>query len=301
MQDKNGFGGKVDTGKTWLSSQSIGIQLLIWNTLVSSFCLALLMATRLEPLVATIVISMGLPAVLIATKKVHFRRVRSMQLFLIESYFMFVAVLSMLAILAGTDQINRYVGYLFFIFFALQTGGFVVDQVKRRSALGIASTIGGASAIFLWGITVAGSSAVIDHAGRFQMWGENAPALIQAIYVVWVIRVLLEGRPLPKGQCEVPPKLTDLGAHLSSTAIALLSGQFFFARLLTASQLFLFDGVLQYTNRNFISSEFLMLDESAQKRFQMSYQRRISHALFAIMVVLVAMSWRESLARLGFI
>ena len=278
-------------GRALLASQNTCVQLLIWSALVGAFCLTLVIATRLAPLVATVVISTGLPAVLIATNKVHFEQPRGMQLLVIESYFMFVAVLSMLAIRAGQYEINRYVGYLFFIFFAVQTAGFIVDQIKKRSVFGIATTIAGSSAIFLWGITVAGSAAVIDDAGRFQMWGENAPVLIQAIYVVWAILVLLEGRTLPK--------LTDLGAHLTSIAIAVLSGQFFFVRLLTASQLFLFSGVIHYSNRNFISSDFLTLDEPGQERLRVIYRRRISPALFAIIVMLAALSCRQSAVRLG--
>ena len=265
-------------------------QMLLWLTAVTAYCLVLVATARAIPY-ATAAISLILPAALYAAQSVDFAWRRIRQLFLITSYFMLVATISIFAIMSGYDGINRYAGYLFFIYFGLQSLGFVLHEIKKRSVLGIVSTIGCGSAIVLWGVSLGGWGSIIDAEGRFQMWGENAPLLIQGIYFFWVIRVLLESRTLPK--------LTELSAHTASILIALLSGQFFFVRLLTASQLFLLDGIARYSSRDFVSPGFMAFDEVREARFRSIYRRYISPTFFAILAVLVLLAWWDSATQLG--
>ncbi|MTH95579.1 hypothetical protein [Roseibium sp. RKSG952] len=237
-------------------------------------------------------VSLVIPAGLMLNGSLRFRFPRLAQIFAIETGYMAVAATAVFAITIDSPSLNKISGYGFFCFCVLQTTGFMIDSIRKGSTLGAVSTVFSSIAMILWGAS-ASLHSVMASDGRFLMWGENAPPYIQAIYSLWAVQVIVEMRSLPK--------LTEASAHIVSVLVALFSGQFFFARLLTASQIILLDALLHYTDPAFLGKETLTVSETELARFRSFYRRFGAPLLFGLVTLLAGLSSYGSLQRLNII
>ncbi|MFC5045161.1 hypothetical protein ACFSTE_16605 [Aquimarina hainanensis] len=130
----------------------------------------------------------------------------------------------------------------FSVFFLLQIMGFIVSQIKKKTWTSIPASIALAISIILWNLS--GSGVLITANNEIQFWGGNAPKHLQLIYFLWLLNILLvEYRALL-------PKLTVVLAHIASFIVAYNSEEFFHARILTASHLFVLNCIFVYKNQH---------------------------------------------------
>jgi len=164
---------------------------------------------------------------------------RIVQLVWFESTYNLLAIVNQLALMAEAPDVARVLGYGFGGFFALQVYGFIAFEIGDRRYLGAVASACLGGLIFWWLATAAAPEGAIDAAGRFLMWGEEAPLAIRVAYAVWVVNALA---------CDLNDlHLRLILIHAASVAVALGSGEFFHARLLTASHLFVLDLAFQFT------------------------------------------------------
>lgn len=183
---------------------------------------------------------------------------RVIQLLLIESSFMFFSVLGKLFIRHHWQQANQLLGYGFVSLFVLQFSFFMLYQYKVKSTFGFIRT-----AMFLlllphW-FYHAPMVGTLGWDGGFLFTGVKAPTYIVAYYCFWVIGIpLVDSKTLPN--------FLTAALHFASVLVALFSGEFFHARLLTASHLFVLDYLFGYSSP--YNKTFGMLSEKWFDRYQ---------------------------------
>lgn len=168
--------------------------------------------------------------------RIHYR---ILQLILIESTFMLFVILGKMAIQHNNVSFNLLLGYGFRLLFFIQFVFFMLYQYKVKSYFGLIRT-----ALFLvllipW-FRHTDLASQMDNTGRFFFAGVQAPDYIITYYCCWVIGVpLVDSRTLPN--------FLTACLHFASVLVALISQEFFHARLLTASHLFILDYLLSYS------------------------------------------------------
>ena len=163
-----------------------------------------------------------------------------MQLIIIESLFMLFVILSKISIMNNYQKLHLLLGYGFRSLFVLQFLFFMLYQYTVKSYLGLIRTAMFLLLLIPWFSTV-GLQGDIDSIGRFYFSGTLAPDYIILYYCFWVIGVpLVDSKTLPN--------LITASLHFSSVIVALVSLEFFHARLLTASHLFILDYLLSYSS-----------------------------------------------------
>lgn len=185
-----------------------------------------------------IAIALGFPLLFAASGFFKDTDARILQLLWFESGYNALVILNKLALLYALPAAASAVGYAFAVFFLVQTLGFVRFELDERRPLGIVQSLTLAGLIGLWFFTSADPAGRIDADGRFLMWGEDAPLALQLAYVIWVTNALIGDLN------DVNFRLIVL--HGASVTVALASGEFFHARLLTAAHLFCLDLAFQY-------------------------------------------------------
>ena len=171
---------------------------------------------------------------------------RTGELIFIESGFNVLAVLTKTCVsyLGGVGNTTLY--WLFAFFFFFQTVGFVRSEVLNKKPLSLSvlrslSLFGGIIVQFWQFRANALSDAtanVVDAEGRFIVFGRDAPKTLAVHYVFWVTGVLFIDYQT------MLPHSGIQAVHLASVTVALFSGEFWHARLLTASHLFVLDAIL---------------------------------------------------------
>ncbi len=184
---------------------------------------------------------------------------RVLELLGIESIFLILAFITKIAINYHLNVLNNIMTYAILLWFALQVLGFFVWQIKRRSASGVLmSTLGGIM-IFLWFLSAHGQPNRLSANGNLLFWGVDAPLLLQLYYAVWFVHVVfIDSASLPN--------LRQASMQLASVIIALFSGAFFYARILTACNLFFLDAIFNITNKD-SSYKLAVFDENKMPGF----------------------------------
>ncbi len=130
--------------------------------------------------------------------------------------------------------------WAFAIFFMFQTGGFLMAEVKKKKFKCLPSSIAMGIGLTYWFVSSYGEKTLVTPDGEVQFWGSNAPMYLQVMYVFWVANVfLVEFR-------QYLPKATMYVAHAATMVIALSSNEFFHARVLTASHLFIISAMVPF-------------------------------------------------------
>ncbi len=159
------------------------------------------------------------------------------RLIILESIFNVICLFAKLAPLSEAGWSTVF-DWLFALFFVGQVGGFLISQIKKKAWSCIPSSLAMGVALVIW--FTQGSGTQISDQGGVHFWGGNAPEYLQLMYVFWVLNVLLV-------DCkQYLPKVTLLLVHVASVFIALGSDDFFHARILTASHLFVIGAVVMY-------------------------------------------------------
>lgn len=143
---------------------------------------------------------------------------------------------------------SRALDYGFCLFFFLQITGFIVTNVQKKAWSSIPISLALSIAIILWRFNASGVQ--ITDNNEIQFWGGNAPKYLQLIYLLWLLNILIvEHRSLL-------PKITVALVHIASFIVAYNSEEFFHARILTASHLFIINCVLIYKHQNWGGAYF---------------------------------------------
>ena len=160
------------------------------------------------------------------------------RLLVVESLFNAIALLAKVFLLLGISTDSSLLDNLFAGFFILQVLGFVVSQIRKRKFSLMPATAAMACGLTMWFLSGAGVHLTPD--GALQFWGGDAPIYLRWMYVFWVLGVLLIE------YASLLPKATIVLIHLASVAVAFNSGEFFHARILTASHFFVINFVFLF-------------------------------------------------------
>jgi len=175
-------------------------------------------------------------------------RVRLMAL---ESFFNLTCLLAKAFFLLGVTTASGLIDTLFAIFFVLQVLGFVSSQIRKKRFAMLPASLAMGVGLAVW--FSSGSGASLTPEGALQFWGGDAPIYLRWMYVFWVLGVLLiEYRQLL-------PKATILCAHVASVAVAFTSEEFFHARILTASHLFVINFMFLFEKKDWGGDRFVSL------------------------------------------
>lgn len=208
----------------------------------SIYCYGILHFARIhvaaEALVSVVFVALALPWF-----RLEGEWISRIRLMVIESLFNMIALLAKVFLLLGIATDSRLLDYLFAGFFVLQILGFVVAQVRKRKLSIMPATAAMAVGLTMWFLS--GSGVRLTPEGALQFWGGDAPVYLRWMYVFWVLGVLL----VEYGS--LLPKATILLTHLASVAVAFNSGEFFHARILTASHFFIINFVFLYEKKGF--------------------------------------------------
>ncbi|WP_440881694.1 hypothetical protein [Tenacibaculum sp. C7A-26P2] len=164
-----------------------------------------------------------------------------MRLIVLETYFNILCLITKLSPIEIPIW-SKTIDYCFCFFFFLQITGFITSQIKKKAWFSIPISLALSIAIILWRLN--GSGVRITNNNEIQFWGGNAPEFLQIIYLLWLLNILfVEHRSLL-------PKLTVAIVHIASFIIAYNSNEFFHARILTASHLFIINCVIIYKKQD---------------------------------------------------
>jgi len=188
---------------------------------------------------------------------------------MIESLYLVFALIGTVALHRGMPTLDHAMSTALFCWFFLQALGFYVRLYLLRDLLGVVISTLLLAMVFLWYATIEHSSNALLVDGLFLMWGEDAPRALQLCYLSWFVYI---------GSCstQVLPNIRQVPIHLASITVAMLSGSFFFVRLVTACNLFLLDLVFDYSAES--RRGFSVLSESQHERFERSLQPWIGRA-----------------------
>jgi hypothetical protein len=163
-------------------------------------------------------------------------RLRS--LILIETSFNVLVVGSKFVIEYWKYEEYMYLNQLFACFFVVQTYGFVENEYRYRKSFSMIRSLSLFAGILLQVTTNMQTrdleNNLIDGQGRFLVFGKNTPFNIMAHYGFWLLGVLYVDYE------DSVPNSAIQSTHFASYVISCLSGEFWHARLLTASHLFNF-------------------------------------------------------------
>ncbi|WP_025742122.1 hypothetical protein [Aquimarina pacifica] len=178
------------------------------------------------------------------------------RLILLETGFNILCIISKV-----TDDLQVDWGvllsWMFAIFFFFQTFGFLISQVKKKKYKCLPSSILMGIALVFWFFDSLGEKTIVTGNGEVQFWGGNAPMYLQVMYVFWVSNVfLIEFR-------QYLPKATMYLAHAATVVIALMSNEFFHARILTASNLFVLNLIIVYKSMDWNGRYFSVIPSLA--------------------------------------
>jgi len=177
--------------------------------------------------------------------------VSRVRLMLLESFFNLICLLAKVLFLLGIVTQSGLVDNLFAAFFVLQVLGFVVSQLRKKRFAMLPASLAMGVGLAFWYASGSGVSSTPD--GALHFWGGDAPLPLRWMYVFWVLGVILiEYRQLL-------PKATILCAHVASVAVAFTSDEFFHARILTASHLFVINFVILFEKRAWGGDAFASL------------------------------------------
>ncbi|MCG9752612.1 hypothetical protein L1D54_19375 [Vibrio brasiliensis] len=168
------------------------------------------------------------------------------RILLLESFFNLLCVVALLHLLP-LEQMDK----AFMVFFALQAGGFLMVQRRKKAWLSFSVSLCLSIVILIW-ISQGEQTQVLD-SRQLQLFGTAVPWQLKAIYTLWLLQLLLvEYR-------YILPKVTILLAHLASLTIALQAEDFFHARIVTASHFLFLSLCFDFKNRNWGGSDFATL------------------------------------------
>lgn len=169
---------------------------------------------------------------------------RQKELIIIESIFNLLVVFLKCNQLSGFQfvQDKSVADSLFVLFFSLQTFGFLRSEARGKRPICFLRSV----TLFI-GILLQFSSnsnkqltikALHSSDGRFLVFGFDAPSNLKLHYGFWLLGVLYVdySHMLPHAALHL--------LHFCSFLLAVLSGEFWHVRLLTASHLFVIDAVL---------------------------------------------------------
>lgn len=148
-------------------------------------------------------------------------------------------------------------------FFIIQSIGFIIDIIKKKDEvsnikwgfiIGVILTALGMSNVLFWVFTLESNGFTINKNGNVYVFNVPAPWYIITTYITWFFYVITNSSNLPKN--------SELLAHCISVFLATISGNFFFARLFTASNLFILDYFIYYSNKTFLGKDIMMISES---------------------------------------
>lgn len=171
---------------------------------------------------------------------------RTGELIFIESGFDVLAVLAKVSILYLDGWGNGLLFWGFALFFAVQTAGFLRSELHERKLASVLRSV----SLFLhitlqwwWARQRAYDdhlANVVDADGRLLPFGSDASRMLIAHYAFWVAGVLyVDYRSML-------PNSALQAVHAASVVVAAFSGEFWHARLLTASHLFVLDAILWF-------------------------------------------------------
>jgi len=174
------------------------------------------------------------------------------RLILLETGFNIMCIVAKITTASKID-IGVALSWMFAIFFIFQTGGFLISQVKKKKYKCLPSSIAMGIALVYWFLNSIGEKTIVTTSGEVQFWGANAPLFLQVMYSFWVANVfLVEFR-------QYVPKATMYLAHAATMVVALTSNEFFHARILTASHLFVINMIMVYKNSDWINTHFSVI------------------------------------------
>lgn len=174
-----------------------------------------------------------------------------------ETVFLVVAITLRALTHYGVDT-GRLFDHAFALFFLVQVGGFVLQEVKSRSWFTVPMSL--LMAVGLGVLYLRGAGAVASEAGVVTFWGGDAPLPLRTMYAAWILGVLLFD------YAHVLPKATVLAVHVSSFVVAFFAPDFFHARVVTAYSFFILNAVILYSDRAFLSEDFAVLEPLAALR-----------------------------------
>ncbi len=227
----------------WMSS----LRFLIGTYL---YCYGIIHFARIhvatEALISIVFVALALP---------WFRRegdwISRLRLMVLESLFNVIVLLAKVFLLLGIATDSPLLDYLFAGFFVLQVLGFAAAQIRKRKFSVMPATAAMAFGLTMWFLS--GSGVRLTPDGAFQFWGGDAPVYLRWMYVFWVLGILL----VEYGS--LLPKATILLTHLASVAVAFNSGEFFHARILTASHFFIINSVFLFEKKGFGGATYASL------------------------------------------
>ena len=173
------------------------------------------------------------------------------RLMVVESLFNAIALLAKVFLLLGIATNSPLLDNLFAGFFILQVLGFVASQIRKRKFSIMPATAAMACGLTMWFLSGAGVHLTSD--GALQFWGGDAPIYLRWMYVFWVLGVLLVE------YTSLLPKATIVLTHLASVAVAFNSGEFFHARILTASHFFIINFVFLFERQGWGGETFVSM------------------------------------------
>ena len=174
---------------------------------------------------------------------------RQKELIIIESIFNLLVVFLKYNLKFGFLENKNVADSLFVLFFSLQTFGFLRSEARSKRPICFLRSITlfiGIILQFLLGKANIDNNSVgsksmeslITSDGRFLVFGFDAPNNLKLHYGFWLLGVLYidYSHMLPHAALHL--------LHFCSYVLAVLSGEFWHVRLLTASHLFVIDAVL---------------------------------------------------------
>ena len=249
--------------------------------LIYAYGMMLVVRNNLLIEIALVVI---LPIVLIASGVAGSWIERVKELFFIESVFNLVVIGSLISIYMGSPTGNRIFSWGFVLFFLAQAGGFIREQILRRKFHGALQSTAFLILLGVWWLGIDDPSGVIDVNGRFLMWGQDAPVAVKLFYTLWAVNgILVDTKALPN--------LTQATLHLASIALCWWSGEFFHVRLLTASHLFLLDGVFGYSGSGAFSEAFCAVPKPWQATFEQKAKPAIAYLSSLSVIIIIILSF----------
>lgn len=200
-------------------------------------------------------------------KKINYRVA---QLIVIESLFMLFVIAGKISINYAYLNLNFMLGYGFRTLFLIQFSFFMMYQYKVKSYLGMVRTGMFLLLLIPW-FSQASLGSNMDATGRFFFSGVQAPDYIIVYYCFWVIGIpLVDSKTLPN--------FLTAALHISSVIMALISQEFFHARLLTASHLFVLDYLLSYSTPH--EKQFGVLNQRQFIVYETKIKPIIDHLTF---------------------
>lgn len=254
---------------------------LLWTLAVSGLLVGAYLWGLVELARYSVWLEMGIvlcfPLTLVLLGKIKPHSKRTLYLVGVETWFLLMVILAKWSIALDFALGNVIAKWGIALFFVFQVGGFLVAQIKRKKWAGFLQSICGGGLIVLLFQIMPGENTV-DSAGRFWILGAEVPSWMMAFYTFWVINVIFS-------DSKRFPHISQTWFQLLSVGIALFSGEFFHARLLTACHLFLLDIWLHYSIGEAPYSDLLRLPNAWNQFFERNIRERLAWTMFAAVLL----------------